>query len=552
MPARRNAARMRWIGAVALALIAAPSAAVAADAADEAETTTTTVAYPVRGDASIYLLGEETPVSATVMPVGASGTVAFFDGDAPLGEAEVDDDGVAVIETDAWAGSGEREVTAHFVPDGDAYAPSESKPMSYRVVDTTRAVPDVAVGDAEGRIDEASFDWTIVNIWFSNFAVGFERDVVSGDVTLPEATPGTTVEEKMAYFSRPFTFQDGEGRTDADGNTVVSFSGAARLTSGTANEWVFTDPEIRLDADGDGYITAEFSGFYRLGAHDQAYGPTRVTIATFTGAERATSSDGVTTVETPLAWDGQARGVGTWANGFDASFPNEFVALLNPAVNLFFAASGVATDSSKEPLPITLTYREEEQAVPSVVASPRDVSVAEGEDAAFEVGVDSEATFEVRWQERRDGDWSDIPDATGERLVLPAVSAERDGSAFRAVVAGDGFLLESDAATLTVVRADAPDDDADPGDDDAGQGGEGSGDDGPGREGEATGGTGDGTDPATHAGDVGATERDAVGDAATDPALATTGGTAPLALGAAGILALAMGALLVVRRRLVR
>ncbi|TCK46454.1 Ig-like domain-containing protein, partial [Leucobacter luti] len=379
---------------IACALVATPGIAYAqlpdvgagqseASQQDEAVATKIQVAPPVVGDRTIYLLGRAAPVSATVTwapavperAAGASGEVSdpteatlageveFFDGAVSLGVAAVtgsDGSATVTVETAAWPAAGLRQVTAQFRPsDPNAFAAAQSPARAYRVVDTARAVPDVALsGASAATIGDAQLEWTIANIWFSNFEVGFEREVLAGPVTLPEASVGTTIPEKQAYFFRPFTFTSGSGARDQAGNRVISFAGSVRLTSGSANRWDFSDPQVHIGANGEGYITAEFSGTYLLGAQEFPIAPTRVTIATFTGAKLQPDSAGVVSAEIVLNWSGQAGAPGTWAHEYADSFPNEFVSLLHPAINLFFARSSVATDSSKIPHPITLSFTE--------------------------------------------------------------------------------------------------------------------------------------------------------------------------------------------------
>lgn len=345
--------------AVVLGLLATPTAAFA----DEPAVTTTSMNPPLNADHTIYVLGEASPVSARVTSeAGApTGSVEFFDSEYSLGTAELEPSNettsVAELETDQWQSSGAREVSARYLPEGD-FAESTSRETTYRIVDTSRIVDDIDfVGECTAPVTEATLDWTIANIWFSNFRVGFEREVVDGNITLPDMTPGTTIPELQEYYSRPFTFHSGNGEKDEDGNRVINFSGTARLTSGSGNEWNFTDPQLHISAAGDGYITAEFSGFYRVSGQ-QDYGATRVTIATFNNAEVSSVESGAVSTTIELNWDGQARGAGTWAHDFNNSFPNEFIALLNPGVNLFFAESSVSTDSSKIPKPISLSFTE--------------------------------------------------------------------------------------------------------------------------------------------------------------------------------------------------
>ncbi len=350
------------------------SQTAAFEAGDPATSATLTkMDFPFRGERTRYLLGESAPVGATVSaaPVeqpengpsdlGApQGTVEFFDGSTSLGSAQLDANGHGELDTAAWPSGGARLITATFTPEpGTGWAASTSEAQTYRVVDLMRMVPDIEVSEPVATVSDASLDWTIANIWFSNFSVGFEREVVGGAVSLESMHPGTTIEEKQRYYFRPFTFSNGTGARDAAGNRVMQFSGTARLSSGSGNRWDFADPRLHLNANGDGYVTAEFSGFYDIGVR-QDYAPRRVTIATFTGAEVDMNADGRSESRIALSWDGQAGAAGTWAAHFDASFPNEFVALLNPAINLFFASSGVATDASKRPHDLRLSFTERE------------------------------------------------------------------------------------------------------------------------------------------------------------------------------------------------
>ena len=355
-----------------------PLADTAAEASADAEqvATVTTVAPPAVANRAIYLLGHEAPLAATVsVPAAApggteppapglpAGTVEFFDGETSLGSAPLVDEGgaaLARLTSDRWPASGARAIVAVFTPEPDSpWAASTSAPQTYRIIDTARMVSDVALGsDIVADISGASLDWTIANIWFSNFSVGFEREVVSGNVSLEDIPVGTTIPERQAHYFRPFTFTAGTGQRDAAGNRVIDFTGTARLTSGTGNQWNFTDPRIHIGANGDGYLTAEFSGFYAIGVH-QEYEPTRVTIATFSGAQLESTEAGVASAEIPLNWAGQAGGAGTWASDYRDSFPNEFVSLLNPGISLFFARSSVATDASKVPHPITVSFAEQ-------------------------------------------------------------------------------------------------------------------------------------------------------------------------------------------------
>ncbi|MGO1661770.1 MAG: Ig-like domain-containing protein [Canibacter sp.] len=398
------------IGALlTIALVLMPVAAFAAEPA-----ATTTRVNPAKvADHTTYVLGEPSIVSARVTSDTAAptGDVEFFDGDQSLGSAELtpsnETTSVAELETDQWPSSGAREVTAVYTPEGD-FAPSTSSATTYRIVDTSRIIDDIdLVGECTAPVTDVSLDWTIANIWFSNFNVGFEREVIDGNITLPDLTPGSTIPELQDYYFRPFTFHDGTGTKDADGNRILEFAGTARLTSGSGNQWNFTDPHIHISAAGDGYITAEFSGFYTVSGQ-QNYGPTRVTIATFNGAELTADDAGNVDTTIELNWEGQANGPGTWAHDYNNSFPNEFIALLNPGVNLFFAESSVATDASKIPHPINLSFTDTEAACGSEPEEPAEEEPAE-ETPAEETPAEETPSSQ--------------PDNTAEPVAKPATQA---------------------------------------------------------------------------------------------------------------------------------
>lgn len=380
---------------LSLGLVAAPMSAWATPVLAQAEEISTEikVSQPVIADRTIYILGKNLPVSATVSPslTGAQettgapeGTVEFYADNIFLGDAELvasakAGQSTATIETSRWPAGGAYDVTAIYAPaDGSGYVGSHSTAVTYRIADTSRVVPDIELtDDTAAEIHNASLEWSIANIWFSNFTVGFEREVISGSVSLPEMTPGSTIAERQQYYWRPFTFSEGTGTTDVQGNRIINFPGTARLSSGNGNQWDFTDPQVHISSAGEGYITAVFEGFYKVG-NQQNYGPTRVTIATFNEAIFDTSDEGVTHATIELIYEGQANGTGTWAMDYNDSFPNEFVALLNPGVSLFFTKSSVSTDESKIPHPITLSFSESE------VSTPQPMPDADDTDAPAE------------------------------------------------------------------------------------------------------------------------------------------------------------------------
>lgn len=404
-----------------------------------AAATAVSVGAQPSGDFSTDFAGEDVTVSATVSPVVA-GHVEFFAGTVGLGTAEIID-GVATIVTDDLIG-GSNAVTAVFTPeDAVLYEGSTSAAQTFRIVDRERVIDDIEVGEAVEQITAADLEWTIANYW-SSFGYSFGKEAVSGDVTVP-GDQGSL----EADSNRAFAFTNGTGHRDAQGNAVIDFTATARVSSGDASRWDFTDPQVLMDANGDGYITAEFSGFFRMeGLAEFDYAPQRVTIATFTGAD-VTAADGAESFTVTPIWEGQSAS-GTWANDRTGSFPNEFTSLLYSGIRSFFHESGSSADVNKAVKPISVSFTA--GTAPVVSAQPTGASVTEGQDAAFEVGVTGSPTPRIQWQTGLGEQWTDIDGATGTVLTVPAVAVSAHGAQYRAVVSNVFGEVTTDVAALDV------------------------------------------------------------------------------------------------------
>ncbi|GAA1614120.1 Ig-like domain-containing protein [Leucobacter chromiireducens] len=468
-------ARVWGAAALVCALVATPGVALAQvpDPGTAREVTTATgavtsaplatavrVAPPLVGSRTLYLLGQAAPISATVTWAPSTdtevltGEMEFWDGATALGTVPVTGSGgtaTATIETDAWPAAGLRRITGRFTPrDPEAFTAAESPARDYRIVDTSRMVPDIALtGESVATIGSASLEWTVANIWFSNFEVGFEREVRSGSVTLPEATPGDTIAQKQAYYFRPFTFSEGSGMRDAAGNRIISYTGEVRLTSGSANHWDFRDPQVHIGPSGDGYVTAVVSGSYALGTEAFPIDPVRVTVATFSGADIAPTREGIVDTTIELNWVGQAGAPGTWAHDYADSFPTEFVSLLHPAITLFFARSSVATDDSKIPHPIRLRFTETPEAVKPPVGKVPFTDVRPGDKFSQEIAWMWQAKLSTGTKQA-DGTVTYLPKQNVSREAMAAFLYRLEGakvqgpkvSPFADVQPGDKFATE--------------------------------------------------------------------------------------------------------------
>ena len=423
------------------------------EAPAESEPTTVRVLGPDGSDFPEFFVGREGPgeLRARVAPEQAAGTVEFFDGDTSLGAAEVDS-GDASLVTGSWPAGGERSVTATFTPeDAEAFEPSETTSAGrYQVVDPKRVIDDIVVGDEGVReVGSATMDWSIANM-YNSFGYWFDKEAISGNVTVPDLVQG----DPLYNTQRMFTFSEGAGSQDTAGNTVVSFEGTARVTSGSANRWDFADPQVHIGPEGDGYVTAVFSGYFRIeGMAEYDYGPERVTIATFRDAEVTTDEDGASSLTVEPIWEGQAD-EGTWTTGSTASFPNEFTAMLYSGVRSFFYESGSSADQYKKPLPITLGYTVDTSVAPSFTADPVSVSVVEGESASFEVEVAGDPAPELQWQRADAGsdEWADVAGETGSELTVADTALADDGARFRVAATNSAGNATSAEATLTVTE----------------------------------------------------------------------------------------------------
>ncbi len=405
-----------------------------------AAATTVTLAAQSTGDFPTDFAGADVTLSATVTPAVA-GTVEFLSDGVSLGQSAVSD-GSALLATTAFTG-GAHQVTVSFTPDDAVlYAESTSAERTFRIVDLARAVDDIVVGDAVEQIADATFDWSIANYW-SSAGYEFSKEAASGNVTVPEAQSG----DRQFNSNRLFTFTDGTGYRDAEGNTVIDFTAVARVGSGTASQWNFTDPQILIDVNGNGYVTAVFDGYFTIeGMADYQYGPQRVTIATFTGAEQTVGGDTTSFTVTPM-WEGQAA-AGTWVGSNTGSFPTEFTSLLYSGIRSFFYQSGASADGNKPVQPITVEYVA--GTAPAVTAQPSDAAAVDGENVSFQVAVSGAPTPSVQWQTLQDGEWIDVDGATSATLTLTGVATGADGAQYRAVVTNMFGQVETDAATLSV------------------------------------------------------------------------------------------------------
>ena len=419
--------------------------------------TSITVNSQKNGEYPTDFAGETVKVSASVQPTDAVGSVEFFAGDKSLGQADVVA-GAATVETKLFEG-GAHKVRAVFTPaDAAAFEASTSNETTFRIVDLTPAVGTIEVGEAAREITDAELRWGVAN--FVSFHSGPGKAVLGGNVELAAAEDDTT----QASADRQFIFSKGTGHVDADGNVFIEYDGEIRLTSGTMPEWNFRQPQLFMNAAGDGYLSVVADGHFlgsMMGSEDVTYGPERIVVQTFKGAEPVTEATETSFTVAPL-FEGQVA-PGTWASDFSgATLTNQFLRFVNSGVRSYFYQSGGSADPTKVAKPLTVTYTS--GVAPTVsVAGP--VKVTVGDDAVFTATVAGDPAPELQWQtlapatadEARAADaeetWVDVEGATAETFTLEAVTEAMNGTKVRAVASnGFGEAVTSEAVELLVTK----------------------------------------------------------------------------------------------------
>ncbi|GAA1725082.1 hypothetical protein GCM10009809_21060 [Isoptericola hypogeus] len=158
----------------------------------------------------------------------------------------------------------------------------------------------------------------------------------------------------------------GRGERGPDGSLVVRWKGTFTVVFyGGYTYWWAADPVLRLDADGDGTLTATGGG-YATSRDDMSkwerVRPTPITLATFSGWSRTSARGGVlmpdycgVAVEVPTGGEPQDRDPGTapcWG-----SFPQDFVDFhQRTGQSSYWYSSGGAADRRKEPTGVSVSY----------------------------------------------------------------------------------------------------------------------------------------------------------------------------------------------------
>ncbi|MDO5727658.1 MAG: LPXTG cell wall anchor domain-containing protein, partial [Bowdeniella nasicola] len=272
-----------------------------------------------------------------------------------------------------WEVGGQHEITATFTPDSDPSAMLESPASLYRVVDPSWHVDMVELGADALALDPAttSFTWSFGNYYLEFFQSGFTKEAIGDNVLLyPADTAAGVDNDPIGTMSddtnAEFQFTNGMGHKDSQGNVAVDFTGIARVKSGDMLFWDFKDPQVRIGADGHGYVTAELTDSWAdpdrqgvrvlVGEFETSDGPNIVTAGISTQAAGETWRHYMK----PKYADHTAAG--TWAADFTGSYPNEMLANMAEDGRAFWYDTGSSSDAFKPPHQMMLQYEDVEEA----------------------------------------------------------------------------------------------------------------------------------------------------------------------------------------------
>lgn len=117
------------------------------------------------------------------------------------------------------------------------------------------------------------------------------------------------------------------------------------------------------------------------------------------------------------------------------------------SVKVFSLLVAILSLSPVLPLFYPAARAQEVPSAPAITAQPADLSVAEGEDAAFTVEATGSGTLDYQWSV----DGTTISDATDSTLILEAVDLGDAGTVYSVQITDDNGSIVSDGATLEVM-----------------------------------------------------------------------------------------------------
>ena len=308
---------------------------------------------------------------------------------------------------------------------------------------------------------------------------------VQGDVSIVQVSgSGTGTPATYATRARHVTtdgvtqvvrLADGAAHLGADGSATVAWDGAwsVNFYDGLV-PFTLTDPELHVDADGNGALTADLSGYAASMSDPNQREPLPpvpgVTIATFSDValdptDEATITPDFAGVEltVPSGHAPQNRTVPGWG-----SWPQEFVDFhFQSGLSSYWYSSGGSADAKKPAAPFTVDFAsagpgggDPEPTAPAFTAQPGSLTAVVGQTVSLSVTATGTEP-EYQWQKQIGSLWIDLSGQTAGTLTLAEVTTQ-DAGGYRVRAANRAGRVTSSVAVVTVtgksrgVTIDAP------------------------------------------------------------------------------------------------
>lgn len=204
--------------------------------------------------------------------------------------------------------------------------------------------------------------------------------------TTPAGTPVSPM-STTSLSGNVVQLSAGEGTKSADGSVSVSWDGSFTVTFyGGMTYWSAADPQLTLDAAGNGTLTATASGY--AASMDDAtrfdpIAPTTVTLATFTNGTLSDIGFSATPNYRGVEVTATAPQLRTGANW--GAFPQDLVNFHEiTGQSSYWYSSGGSRDAAKVASPLGVTFTTETGT--PVVTSPEDIDVVVPQPATPETG----------------------------------------------------------------------------------------------------------------------------------------------------------------------
>ena len=220
-------------------------------------------------------------------------------------------------------------------------------------------------------------------------------------------------------------------------DTALATDGTASMHYTTGADHVLT---VSATVD-DAHVTTQVERAYA----PVVPAPADVAVADGSTATFTTSVDAHPAAT--LQWETAPAGTSTWTAVPGATGASLLVAATRTAQGDRFrlVATNSAGTTTSQPATLTVLWG------PGITTQPGAATVVAGSTASFTVGIQGYPAPTVQWQELvPGGSWADVAGATGTTYVTAPTTAAGTGTQVRAVVAGAGVPVTSQAVTLTV------------------------------------------------------------------------------------------------------